>query len=105
MQGEATCATSSGACKLTLLNKKDKRRIQDIEKALKEENIIEDEEFVTHILEEASFNNTIGQIEEVMDLSYLHDQQEIPVNSVNMYVIIDECHRGILMEEAEVNTC
>ena len=71
---------------------------------LKEENIIEEEEFVTHILEEASFNDTIGEIEEVVDLSYLHEQHEISVNSVNMYAIIDEYHRGILMEEAKVNT-
>ena len=104
MQGEATCVTPSGACKLTLLNKKYKRRIQDFEKALKEERIIEEEEFVTHILEEASFNDTIGEIEEVVDLSYPHDQRVISVNSVNMYAIIDEYRRGILMEEAEVNT-
>ena len=40
---------------------------------LKEESIIEEEEFVTHILEEASFNDTISKIEVVVDLSYLHD--------------------------------
>ena len=104
MQGEATCVTPTGTCKLTLLNKKDKHRIQDFEKVLKEENIIEEEEFVTHILEEASFNNTIGEIEEVVDLSYLHNQHLILVNSVDMCAIINESHRGILMEEAEVNT-
>ena len=49
MQVETTCVTSNGACKLTLLNKKDKCRIQDFKKVLKEENIIEEEEFVTHI--------------------------------------------------------
>ena len=104
MQGEATCVTPSGACKLTLINKKDKHRIQDFEKVLKEECIIEEEEFVSHILEEASFNDTIGEIEEVVDLSYPHHQHVISVNSVNMYAIIDEYHRGILMEEVEVNT-
>ena len=92
MQGEATCVTASGACKLTLFNKKDKLQIQDFEKVLKEQNIIEEEEFVTHILEEASFNDTIGEIEEVVDLSYLHEQHEISVNFVNMYAIIDEYH-------------
>ena len=98
------CVTPSGACKLTPLNKKEKRRIQDFEKVLKEERIIGEEEFVTHILEEASFNDTIGEIEEVMDLSYPHDQHVISVNSVNMYAVIDEYHQGISMEEAEVNT-
>ena len=70
LRGEATCVTSSGACKLTLPNKKDKLRIPDFKKVQKEENIIEEEEFVTHTLEEASFNDTIGEIEEVVDLSY-----------------------------------
>ena len=104
MQGEATCVTPSGTCKLTLLNKKDQHRIQDFEKVLKEKCIIKEEEFVSHILEEASFNDTIGEIEEVVDLSYPHDQCVISVNSINMYIIINEYHRGILMEEAEVNT-
>ena len=104
MQGEATCVTSSGTCKLTLLNKKYKRPIQDFEKALKKENIIEEEEFVTHIMEEASFNNTINEIEEVVDFNHLHDQHMIPVNSINMYAIINEYHRSILMEEADINT-
>ena len=90
MQGEVTCVTPCGACKLTILNKKYKRRIQDFEKALKEERIIEEEEFVTHIREEASFNDTIGEIEEVVDLSYPHDQHAISVNSVDLYAIINE---------------
>ena len=33
---------------------------------LKEENIIGEEEFVTHIMEEASFNDTIVKIEEAL---------------------------------------
>jgi transposase InsO family protein len=71
---------------------------------LREENIIEEEEFVTHVMEEASFNDTIGEIEDVVDLSYLHDQCVISVNSVDMYTTINEYNRGILMKEAEVNT-
>ena len=104
MRGEATCVTPSGACKLVLPDKKDKHRIQEFEKMLKEENIIEEEEFVTHILEEASFNDTIGEIEEVVDLSYLQEQHEISVNSVDMYTIIDEYRCGILMKEVDINT-
>ena len=98
MRGEATCVTPSGACKLVQPDKKDKHRIQEFEKILKEE-----EEFVTHIMEEASFNDTIGEIEEVVDLSYLHDHYVISVNSVNMYAIIDEYRRGISMKEADIN--
>ena len=69
LQGEATCVTPSGTCKLTLLNKKDKHGIQDFEKVLKEEGIIEEEELVIHIMEEASFNDTIDEIKELMDLT------------------------------------
>ena len=80
-----------------------KDMIQDFEKVLKEENIMEEEEIVTHIMEETSFNDTIGEIEDVVDLSYLHEQCMISVNSIDMYAIIDEYHRGILMKEADVN--
>ena len=47
---------------------------------------------MTHILEEASFNDTIDEIEDVVDLSYPQDRRVISVNSVNMYAIIDEYH-------------
>ena len=79
LRGEATRVTPSGACKLVLPDKKDKHRTQEFEKMLKEENIIEGEEFVTHIMEEASFNDTIGEIEEVVDWSYPHDQHTISI--------------------------
>ena len=84
--------TPSGTCKLRLLNEKEKCQIQDFEEVLKEESIIEEEEFVSYILEEASFNDTIGEIEKVVDLSYPHHQHVISINSVNMYTIMDEYH-------------
>jgi hypothetical protein len=71
---------------------------------LKEENIIEEDEFLTHNLEEASFNDTINEIEDVVDLGCPHDQSVISVNSINMYTVINEYHRGNLMELAGVNT-
>jgi hypothetical protein len=71
---------------------------------LKEENIIEEDEFLTHTLEDASFNDTIGEIEEIMDLSCHYDQPVISINSINMYAVIDEYHRGNLMELAGINT-
>jgi hypothetical protein len=55
-------------------------------------------------MEEASFNDTIGEIEEVVDLSYPNDRRVISVYSINMYVVIDEYHRGNLMELVKVNT-
>jgi hypothetical protein len=72
---------------------------------LKEESIIEEDEFLTsHTLKEASFYDTIGEIEDVVDLSFYRNQHVISVNSVNMYFVIDEYHRGILMEPTRVNT-
>jgi hypothetical protein len=59
---------------------------------------------MTHTLEEASFNDTIDEIEDVVDLSCLHDQLVISVNSINRYTVIDEYHQGNLMELAGVNT-
>jgi hypothetical protein len=70
----------------------------------KEENIIEQDEFLTHTLEEASFNDNIRELEDVAHLSYPHDQFVISVNSINMDAVINEYHRGNLMELAGVNT-
>jgi hypothetical protein len=85
-------------------NGKDKGRIQHLEKMLKEENIIEEDEFLTHTLEVASFNDTIGEIKDVVDLSYPHNQHVISVNSINMYAVIDEYHPCNLRELAGVET-
>jgi hypothetical protein len=71
---------------------------------LKKENIIEEDKFLTHTLESASFHDTIAEIEDVVDLSCLHDQPLILVNSMKMYAVIDEYDRGRLMELAQVNT-
>jgi hypothetical protein len=40
---------------------------------LKAEYIIAKDEFVTHIMQKASFNDTIDEIEDVVDLSYPHN--------------------------------
>jgi hypothetical protein len=71
---------------------------------LKEERIIAEDEFVTHVIEADSFNDTIKKVEDVVDLGCLHDRQMIAVNSIDMYVVIDDYHRDIPMEIAAVNT-
>jgi hypothetical protein len=71
---------------------------------LKEERIIAEDEFVTHVMEGDSFNDTIKEVEDVVNLGCLHDQRMIAVNSVNMYVVIDDYRRNIPMESASVNT-
>mgnify|MGYP006973842251 CR=1 FL=1 len=50
-----------------------------------------------------SFNDTIGEIENILDLSP-HEQHTIQVNSINMYTAIDECRRGVMEELVKVNT-
>jgi hypothetical protein len=71
---------------------------------LKEKRIIVEDEFVTHVMEADSFNDTIKEVEAIVDLGCLHDQWMIAVNSIDMYVAINDYHRGILMESATVNT-
>jgi hypothetical protein len=70
---------------------------------LKEERIIVEDEFITHVMEADSFNDTIKEVV-VVDLGCRHDQRMIAVNSVDMYTVIDDYHRGILMESAIVST-
>jgi hypothetical protein len=55
-------------------------------------------------MEEVSFNNTIGEIEEVVDLSSPETWHVISVNSMDMYTVIDNYKWNILMEPTEVNT-
>jgi hypothetical protein len=64
---------------------------------LKVENVIAEDEFVTHIIEEASSTDTIGEIEDVVDSSYPHNQRVITINTINMYVAIDDYRRDVLM--------
>ena len=42
--------------------------IEEFEKTLKQESILEEDEFITHIMEEPSFNDKIGEIEDVVDV-------------------------------------
>jgi hypothetical protein len=71
---------------------------------LKEERIIAEDEFIMHFMEADSFNDTIKEVEAVVDLGCPHDQQMIAVNSVDMYTVIDDYRRGISTESATVNT-
>ena len=59
----------NGMCKISTFDKEEKSRVQSFEEALKEEKIIERDEGIKWVMEEASFNNTIGEMEKVVDLS------------------------------------
>ena len=54
-------------------------------------------------MEEASFNDAIGEMEKVVDLSP-HNQQTIQINSIDMYVSIDEYNWSIVAEIVNINT-
>ena len=54
-------------------------------------------------MEETSFNDTIGEMEKVVDLSP-HNQQTIQINSIDMYVAIDEYNQSIMVEIVKVKT-
>ena len=45
-------------------------------------------EEIKWVMEKASFNDTIGEMEKVVDLSP-HNQQTIQINSIDMYVVIE----------------
>jgi hypothetical protein len=65
---------------------------------LNEERLIAEDEFLTHVIEADSFNDTIKEVEAVGDLGYAHDKWMIAVNSVEMYTIIDDYRHDILTE-------
>ena len=88
---------------MTTLNEREKRQVQNFELWLKEQGILEEEDNISWVMEEASFNDTIGEIESIVDLSP-HEQHTIQVNSINMYTAIDECRRGVMEELVKVNT-
>jgi hypothetical protein len=89
---------------LATLNRKDRHQIKDFERMLREESIIEEDESLVYIMEEATFNDTIGKIEDVMDLSSPHTRHVISVNSIDMYTVINNYKWSILLEPTEVNT-
>ena len=74
---------------MTTLNEREKRQVQNFELWLKEQGILEEEDNISWVMEEASFNDTIREIESIVDLSP-HEQHTIQVNSINMYTAIDE---------------
>ena len=93
----------NGMCKISTFDKEEKSRVQSFEEALREEQIIERDEGIKWVMEEASFNDTIGEMEKVVDLSP-HNQQTIQINSIDMYVAIDEYNRSIMAEIVDINT-
>ena len=77
--------------------------MQRFKEALRKEQILESNGIIKWLMEEALFNDTIGEMENVLDLSP-HSQQSIQINSVNMYVAIDEYNRSIMTWTIKVNT-
>ena len=66
----------NGVCKISTFEKEEKSRVQRFKEALREEQIMESDESIKWVMEEASFNDSIGEMEKVVDLSP-HNQQTI----------------------------
>ena len=92
-----------GMCKISTFDKEEKYRVRSLEEALREEQIIEREESIKWVMEEASFDDTIGKMEKVVDLSP-RNQQTIQIKSIDMYVSIDEYNRSIMAAIVDINT-
>ena len=93
----------NGVCKISTFDKEEKSRVQSFKEALKEEQIIERDENIKWVMEETSFNDTIGEVEKVVDLSP-RNQQTIQINSMDMCVDIDEYNQSIMAEIVDINT-
>ena len=81
----------NGMCKISTFDKEVECRVRSLKGTLREEQIIERDEGVKWVMEEASFNDTISEMEKVVELSP-PNQQTIQINSIKMYVAIDEYH-------------
>ena len=64
---------------------------------------MESDQSIKWVMEEASFNDTIGKMEKGVDLNP-RNQQTIWINSIEMYVAINEYNRSIMAEIVEVDT-
>ena len=64
----------NGVCKISTFDKEEKSRMQSFEEALREEQIMEIDESIKWVMEEASFNDTIGEMEKVVALSPCNQQ-------------------------------
>ena len=57
----------NGVCKISTFDKEEKSRMQSFEEALREEQIMEIDESIKWVMEDASFIDTIGEMEKVVD--------------------------------------
>ena len=57
-----------GVCKISTLDKEEKFLMQSFEKALRKEKILENNESIKWLMKEASLNDTIGEMENVINL-------------------------------------
>jgi hypothetical protein len=69
---------------------------------LKAEHIIAEDEFVTHIMQEASFNDTIGKIEDAVDSSYPHNERVIFPPYFFFYVYFMTTHSSAYIRSGDL---
>ena len=58
----------NGMCKISMFDKEEKFLMQSFEKALRKEKILENNESIKWLMKEASLNDTIGEMENVINL-------------------------------------
>ena len=59
----------NGMCKISTFEKEEKSQVQSFEEVLKDEQIIERDKCIKWVMEEASFNDTIDEMEKVVVFS------------------------------------
>ena len=94
--------SENGMCKFNNINRGD-IKIGILEKQLREIGIMSEEEAINGYMEVISFDDTLGEMEEVIK-SKLQVNKMIPINSVALYTAIDEYEQGVATDEVKVNT-
>ena len=94
--------SENGMCKYKDIREEDVK-IKNLEKQLKENGIVGEEETINGSMEIISFDYTLGDVEEFIE-SNLQVNKVITINSVTLYTAIDEYEQGVVADEVEVNT-
>ena len=94
--------SENGMCKYKDVREEDVK-IKNLKKQLKENGIMREEETINGSMEIISFDDTLGEMEEVAR-SKLQVNKVILINSIALYTAIDEYKQGVVADEVEVNT-
>ena len=98
------CFSLNGSCKIKLLlTERERKEIQPVTLTFKNNGILQEDEEIEGIMMEWSPEDTLGELERIAR-SYSGGCQMVPVNSINMYLSIQNSFEQIILHEALVNT-